>query len=52
MNGRDEEARGVASVGSQRLRQLAERLHDPHLQQCYLEAVPENAALIAFAEES
>jgi serine/threonine protein kinase/predicted ATPase len=52
MNGRDEEARGVAGVGSRRLRQLAERLHDPHLQQCYLEAVPENAALIAFAEES
>ncbi|HUH06077.1 MAG TPA: protein kinase [Kofleriaceae bacterium] len=50
-NERRDEARVVARVGAERLRQLAARLEDPDLRQCYLEAVAENAALLALASD-
>ncbi len=49
-NGRAEEARALAAVAAERLRRLAERLDDPSLRASYLDAVPENAALLAMAE--
>jgi len=49
-NGRGEESRALAAVAAERLRRLAERLDDPALRASYLDAVPENAALLALAE--
>ena len=47
--GRRDEARAMASVAAARLRQLAGRLDNPRLRRAFLEAVPENAALLARA---